>query len=1078
MKEQTVEFKASLNKVIYNNEDYWILAMNVDSFTYPNIKKNKYGNVTLCGTNLFELDGDVEYDIKAVEEEGKYGPQYRYISCSREVPITENDVRKFLQTILTYNQATEIMREYPNIIDLVRENRTDEIDISKLKGIGEKTLSRVKGKIEKNFIYIDICSEFYDLISFSNIKKLHEKYKSLDKIRKEMKNDPYKTFFALDRVGFKKADEIILKMEETIETKKRNNESIRFDFGRSFRDSKERCRGAVNYYLSKNEEEEGNTKMSVEKLASLVRAYCPEARNHFKEVILDTESYVINNVDRTISFVSTLELEEYIANKLIEANKNPIKWDFEYEKYKNNGGFEMTDEQMSLFNEVCNNSFVVLTGNGGCVDCDTEFFNGTQWKRISDWTKEDKVLQYNEDGTTSLVTPEQYHKYECEELWEVKDKGVDMCLSDEHNVVYMDKKQIKTINFKEMREHHESVPRGFMGNLINNFKVKNEGIDISDEKIRLISLLIIKGIYVSEPDNSNVKLVINRSNQMIKVRDILNENQIKWRENRVLDANGMGYTEVYFESDEFYKEYPLEWYNMSVDQLFIVSEMILDFEGMYYENARYIISDDKNKADFIQYVFLVRGFSARISKKTIEDNDRYEIRIGVGSHTTLQMIENLKEKAEITKYTPIDGFKYCFTVPSHMWVMRRNGIVVVTGNSGKTQTVKGIVDMLVDNNVTFAMAAPTARASKVIEKYTGINATTIHRLLGWGRDNKPFHNESCPLPYEMIIIDEVSMLDDFLCKCLLKAINFKTTKLLFIGDPAQLSSVGMGNVLHDIINSNKFPVVKLTKIFRYNEGGLIKVTTDIRNCKKYLDENMGGKMQNFGNGYIFCPKSKENCLDYAVEVYKKFVGNYGFDNVLLLTAQNVGNFGTYKINSIIQKAVNHNKESIVVTQDGGEVKYKLGDMVIMKKNTYDSIICDETGYYDKDDDGKPEFVKLVANGETGIITSILKSGVVIKYDDTYIWTPKSILSERIRLGYCISIHSSQGSQCDNVIVITPEAHSYMTNSNLLYVATSRCKKRCVHIGNMRTINSAVKKKQEVSRETNMKDLFIKLSEVK
>ena len=111
MKEQTVEFKASLNKVIYNNEDYWILAMNVDSFTYPNIKKNKYGNVTLCGTNLFELDGDVEYDIKAVEEEGKYGPQYRYISCSREVPITENDVRKFLQTILTYNQATEIMRE-------------------------------------------------------------------------------------------------------------------------------------------------------------------------------------------------------------------------------------------------------------------------------------------------------------------------------------------------------------------------------------------------------------------------------------------------------------------------------------------------------------------------------------------------------------------------------------------------------------------------------------------------------------------------------------------------------------------------------------------------------------------------------------------------------------------------------------------------------------------------------------------------------------------------------------------------------------------------------------------------------
>ena len=81
-----------------------------------------------------------------------------------------------------------------------------------------------------------------------------------------------------------------------------------------------------------------------------------------------------------------------------------------------------------------------------------------------------------------------------------------------------------------------------------------------------------------------------------------------------------------------------------------------------------------------------------------------------------------------------------------MWVMRRNGIVVVTGNSGKTQTVKGIVDMLVDNNITFAMAAPTARASKVIEKYTGINATTIHRLLAWGRDNKPFYNESCPLP--------------------------------------------------------------------------------------------------------------------------------------------------------------------------------------------------------------------------------------------------------------------------------------------------------------------------------------------
>ena len=288
-----------------------------------------------------------------------------------------------------------------------------------------------------------------------------------------------------------------------------------------------------------------------------------------------------------------------------------------------------------------------------------------------------------------------------------------------------------------------------------------------------------------------------------------------------------------------------------------------------------------------------------------------------------------------------------------------------------------------------------------------------------------------------------------------------------IGDNAQLPSVSCGNLLHDFMESNIIPTVTLTKVFRYGEGGLMKVATDVRFCKEYLT-GVNNQFTWFGTNkdYAFINVGSDIIVKNAVALYSKLLTQgYKTEDIQVLTAYKKGDVGTLVINNAIQKVANPNYGSQECMKVGDTVYFK-GDLVIQNVNNYHAqLFIDDD--YDFDEDLKETFI---ANGETGIVKDVFQNYLLIDFDGVVVKYYRNDM-QMVGLGYCITIHKSQGSSIKVVILLTPQAHTYMLNSNLIYVGLTRMKEKCFHLGNVDTVNQAVKKKANFARNTHMQRLI-------
>lgn len=438
--------------------------------------------------------------------------------------------------------------------------------------------------------------------------------------------------------------------------------------------------------------------------------------------------------------------------------------------------------------------------------------------------------------------------------------------------------------------------------------------------------------------------------------------------------------------------------------------------------------------------------------------ETYETEKYIANKIREGMSINTEWDCDYSKYGSLDGFDLTDDQCKTSEYMCKHNIVMLVGygGSGKSSSTQAFVNMLNAYHKSFMLLAPTGRAAKVLSGYTGENAMTIHRGLGYMPGHGWSYNEEHPLMQDVVIVDEFSMVDIFLFRHLLEAIDFSRTKLLLIGDDAQIPSVGAGNVLYDLLCYNQIPTITLNKIFRYGKGGLSTAATDTREGKEYLDKNQNG-MQAFGDdkSYIFMPLSQDKLVDYAVNVYKTVLKQgYNIEDIALLSCYNVGDYGTVELNKRLQNAVNPEAEAKITF---GDSEFRLNDIVMNYVNDYKAMIYDEE-FLDEDN------TTFIANGESGKVVKILKDAMVIDYDGTLVYCPKSSM-KNIRLAYAISTHKSQGGQFKTVILITPRAHTYMLNSNLLYVGISRAKEKCYHLGEIRTVNLALKKKENFDRKT-------------
>lgn len=377
-----VQFEGTVVANPYNTEDYKIYGLSIDYLKFPNIKMNKYSNVSIVGS-LPDLEDGVEYDIKAEEQDGKNGKQYKVINIKRDKPKTEASTRLFLQSILdSYSHVDEIMREYPDIIDRVLNNRLEDIDLKKLFNIGQYRFDVIKRKIIENFALAELVTEFKGFIEFKVLKVLYDKYGSVDKIKEKLQDDPYKCLCGLSSIAFKTADKILLEFNKECIGMKQKGEIPPIDFTFDLQTSSQRQKAAIIFLLGENENE-GNTKIDIKALRKQSEAIAKKCIEHFVGIIKDDEHIHFDKESHTVSLEETYQTELYIANKILEGLNVENKWDIDTEQYKSNSEVTLTDQQYQVLPILCNSNVCILNGFAGAGKSQTT-------KSIIDMLKDNK----------------------------------------------------------------------------------------------------------------------------------------------------------------------------------------------------------------------------------------------------------------------------------------------------------------------------------------------------------------------------------------------------------------------------------------------------------------------------------------------------------------------------------------------------------------------------------------------------------------------------------------------------------------------------------------------------------------
>lgn len=386
------------------------------------------------------------------------------------------------------------------------------------------------------------------------------------------------------------------------------------------------------------------------------------------------------------------------------------------------------------------------------------------------------------------------------------------------------------------------------------------------------------------------------------------------------------------------------------------------------------------------------------------------------------------------------------------------GILCGVPGSGKSTSVNALIKYLESQNKSYTLLAPTGCAAKRLKETTGRETSTIHMWM-----IKCTHCVS-----DVVIIDESGMQSVDLFAKVLDRLS-KETKVFLVCDPFQLASIACGNLVQDVIDSNAIPMVRLTKVFRYNSSGIATVVTDTRNGVPSSIES-----EQFDD-YTFEEQASatSDVLDQIKEAYAYYLEKgYGMKDILCLCPYNKGALGTRVINAMLQQEFNdHEFTGVGYETQYESVNFKIGDKVINKRNNYNAQIYDPdyTPEYDEFGNLVPN-TTFIANGDIGTVVDVDDEDLVVAFDEsTIVFSGEEI--KHLRLAYAISVHSSQGSESPVVIALMLRQHLYMINRNIEYVAFSRAKTELCIIGDTRTIANGMKEVQNLERDTWLKELL-------
>lgn len=477
--------------------------------------------------------------------------------------------------------------------------------------------------------------------------------------------------------------------------------------------------------------------------------------------------------------------------------------------------------------------------------------------------------------------------------------------------------------------------------------------------------------------------------------------------------------------------------------------------GHCYLNEKYLIDEVANllgvDSSLISEEIVNLQYTNKLKKEKIDSEEViylrriYEIEKSVVS-SVLKLIYSQEKELNndldkiISEIEEFENIKYSETQREAIKSAVSENIMVITGGpgTGKTTIIKGIISILEQLNKKYILCAPTGRAAKRMEESTGKTSSTIHRLLGYKsiEDEENFldHDENNPIDTDVIIIDEMSMVDIFLMNNLMRAVN-TDTKVILVGDVDQLPSVGAGNVLNDLIDSEAILTVKLDTIFRQGKESNIVKNAHLINTGKLPILNEEGK-----DFFFVKTRSDTETLNTVVDLVKnRLPSHYGVDalkDIQVLTPTKKGICGTENLNYHLQNSLNP-KEFNRMEMEYQNTVYREQDKVMQIRNNYDLELRDNYG----------NLYNGIYNGDIGFIRNVFTdtSSIEVIIDEKRALYEFKDLSD-LALSYAITIHKSQGSEFPIVVIPMFNAPFMLLTRNILYTGVTRGRSLVVLVG--------------------------------
>ena len=484
----------------------------------------------------------------------------------------------------------------------------------------------------------------------------------------------------------------------------------------------------------------------------------------------------------------------------------------------------------------------------------------------------------------------------------------------------------------------------------------------------------------------------------------------------------------------------------SGDSLIYKEELFLRMKKCFYSNFtadKYIahLNELINENEIVEINEFVTLYDFYDAEKTILSNIN---RI----NDIKNIIEEDKIDKCISKYENKNNIKFNNDQIEAIKGSIKNNFYIITGGpgTGKTTIIKAIVDIIMEidklGNSDFALLAPTGRSAKRMNESVGVNASTIHKFLKWNKETETFGlDEYNKAKEKIVIVDEASMVDIFLFSSLLKALRINV-KLLLIGDANQLPSIGPGDVLRDLINISSVKSKSLNIIYRVKEGSYITdLANDIKN-KKFFNEII-----NDYTDFKFIHSDDDNIMNYLSEICNKIKEkNIKIDNFQVLAPMYKGLNGIDNLNELMANIFNGNKERFQI----GDKFYRIGDKVIQLVNDVENNVFN----------GDIGYIKDIEIVEKKMIVTIDYMGNKVRYTSGEF--------DRFTLAYAISIHKSQGSEYDNVVIVLAKSFRRMFYNKLIYTAVTRAKSSLIIIGDLESFNKSIQTLYADNRNTYLK----------